>query len=68
VTLLTVGLLVIGGLNVEQKRKWIDPDDGCSWIQSGDFVQAQQVARDGPAAHAGIQPGYILHIINVHRI
>ena len=32
--LLTVGILILGGLNAEQKRKYVAPDDGASWIET----------------------------------
>jgi len=54
---------------VAQKRKWLAPDDGCSWIQNSQgLVQAQVVAEDGPAEHAGIQAGDILLEINGSEI
>jgi len=44
------------------------PDDGCSWIQTGQGVQAQLVLQDGPADRAGIQPGDTLLAINGHPV
>src|SRR5579871_6844862 len=62
--LLTIGLLILGGLNVDQKRKYVPPDDGVSWIQGPDGVRASGVVKDGPAERAGIQRGDILKAIN----
>ncbi len=62
--LLTVGILVLGGLNAQQKRKYVAPDDGCSWIQGSQGIQARLVVSDGPADKAGIQRGDILTAIN----
>lgn len=62
--LLTLAILVLGGLNVQQKRRYIPPDDGCSWIQGAKGIQARFVVTDGPAAKAGIQHGDILKAIN----
>src|SRR5262245_37599188 len=66
--LLSAALLVFGGLNIQQKRKWVAPDDGCSWIQSDEGIQAQSVAKDGPADRAGIQTGDVLLAINERRV
>jgi two-component system NtrC family sensor kinase len=62
--LLSVAVLILGSLNVQQKRRWVAPDDGCSWIQTSQGVQARLVARDGPAEHAGVQRGDMLKAIN----
>ena len=62
--LLTVGLLILGGLNAEQKRRYIAPDDGASWIQSSSGVEARLVVPDGPADKAGIHRGDFLKAIN----
>src|SRR5215471_16126926 len=66
--LLTIGLLVLGGLNVDQKRKYVPPDDGCSWIQGNDGVRANAVLKDGPADRAGVQLGDLLKAINGETI
>jgi two-component system NtrC family sensor kinase len=62
--LLTVGILILGGLNAQQKRRYIAPDDGASWIQSANGVQARVVVADGPADKAGIHRGDVLKAIN----
>lgn len=62
--LLTLALLVLGGLNVDQKRRYVPPDDGVSWIQGPDGVRANSVVKDGPAERAGIHSGDILKAIN----
>jgi PAS domain S-box-containing protein len=62
--LLTVAVLILGGLNVQQKRRYVPPDDGASWIQSSRGIEARQIAVDGPAEKAGIQPGDILKAID----
>ncbi len=68
ITLLTVLVLVLGGLNVDQKRKFVAPDDGVSWIQGSSGVQATFVLRDGPADRAGIRRGDVLRAINSETI
>src|ERR1041385_5513949 len=66
--LFTVALLILGGLNVDQKRKFVAPEDGVSWIQGQDGVQASFVEKDGPAERAGIRRGDILKAINGETI
>jgi len=62
--LLTVVVLVLGGLNVQQKRLYSPPDDGASWVQGPDGVEAQMIVRGGPADKAGIQVGDKLEAID----
>src|SRR5262249_9036492 len=62
--LLTIAVLILGALNVQQKRRYIPPDDGASWIQTAEGVQARIVVPGGPTDKAGIQPGDILKAIN----
>src|SRR6516225_9036252 len=66
--LLTVGILILGGLNAEQKRRYMPPDDGASWIESSGGVEARLVLPDGPADKAGIQRGDVLKAINGQEI
>ena len=66
--LLTVGILILGGLNAEQKRRYIAPDDGASWIESSQGVEARLVVPDSPADKAGIQRGDILKAIDGQEI
>src|SRR5579862_7227485 len=66
--LLTVGILILGGLNAEQKRRYIAPDDGASWIESANGVEAHLVVSDGPADKAGIQRGDVLKAIDGQEI
>src|SRR5215467_3237516 len=61
---LTVGILILGFLNAQQKRRYVPPDDGASWIQGPAGIQARLVVPDGPAAKAGIQQNDILKAIN----
>ena len=68
IALLTVTILILGGLNVDQKRKFIPPDDGASWMQGSNGVEATFVLTAGPADRAGIHRGDVLHAINGERI
>jgi two-component system, NtrC family, sensor kinase len=62
--LLTLGLLVIGGFNIQQKRIHVIPDDGCFWIKTTQGVQAEVVVEDGPCERAGVLKGDLLRGIN----
>src|SRR6478672_4544362 len=62
--LLTLGILILGGLNVQQKRRYIPPDDGASWVQGPAGIEARLILPDGPAVKAGILRGDILRAIN----
>jgi two-component system NtrC family sensor kinase len=61
---LTVGILILGFLNAQQKRRFIPPDDGASWIQGAAGIQARLIVPDGPAERAGIRQNDILRAIN----
>ena len=59
--ILSLGLIILGGLNVEQKREWVAPDDGVSWIEtSPGVVEATRVLSDGSGDRAGVEVGDVL--------
>ncbi len=59
--ILSLGLIILGGLNVQQKREWIAPDDGVSWIEtSPGVVEATRVLSDGSGDRAGVEVGDVL--------
>lgn len=60
----TVGLLILGGLNIQQKRLVVVPEDGCFWIQTAQGVQARFVSEEGPGFRAGVREGDFLVKIN----
>ena len=66
--LLTLGLLIIGGFNIHQKRSYVIPEDGCLWIQTDAGVQAQVVVNDGACDRAGVHEGDLLRSINYMKI
>src|SRR6516165_2193048 len=66
--LLTIGVLLLGAINAQQKRRYTPPDDGVSWVQGPSGVEAQVVVRGGPAEKAGIQRGDILKAIKDETI
>lgn len=63
--ILSLGLIILGGLNVQQKRRWAAPDDGVSWVgNEAGAVVAAFVSEDGPGQRSGIQEGDHLRRIN----
>jgi two-component system, NtrC family, sensor kinase len=62
--ILTISVVVLGGLNVQQKRLYAPADDGALWVQTPEGVQAQVAMPGGPAYKAGIHASDILKAIN----
>jgi two-component system NtrC family sensor kinase len=62
--ILALGLLLIGGLNIQEKRIYVTWEDGCTWVQTANGVEARIVAKDGPCEHAGVREGDFLTAIN----
>jgi PAS domain S-box-containing protein len=62
--ILSLGMIILGSINVRQKRVWVPPVDGVQWIGivPGE-VAATYVDPDGPGARAGIQKGDLLQAI-----
>ena len=63
-TVLTVGAVLAGVLNLQQQRRFELPDDGVTWVDTNFGVEAKRLAPDSPAARSGIQPGDVLVSIN----
>ncbi len=62
--LLTVAAIIFGVINFQQRLLFDVPDDGVSWLDAAQGVQAFYVAPDSPAARAGIRSGDRLMAIN----
>ncbi len=62
--LLSLVLVGFGILNYQQRGVFQNPDDGVSWIDTGQGVTAWMVVRGGPADRAGIHEGDQLRAIN----
>ncbi len=62
--LLTVGLVALGVLNLQQRNRYQIPEDGVSWVDSTDGVRAWIVSVDGPGYRAGIREGDFLRAVN----
>ena len=63
--ILSLGMIILGGLNVQQKRSWVAPDDGISWMETrpGE-VEATLVLGNGPGGRGGIETGDVLVAID----
>jgi hypothetical protein len=62
--LMTIFLVVVGGLNLKDRATWIDPFDGIYWVESEEGLQAGRIEPDSGGDRAGIRPGDILISIN----
>ena len=61
---LSAALVVMGAINLQQRRLYQLPDDGVSWVDSSRGVVAWLVERNGPGDRAGIREGDLLESIN----
>jgi PAS domain S-box-containing protein len=64
VTLLSLALVTLAFLNFQQRRRYQQPEDGVSWVDSPEGVVAWIVAKDGPGDRAGIREHDRLLTIN----
>jgi two-component system NtrC family sensor kinase len=58
--LLTMGAIVFGVTNFQQRLSFDVPDDGVSWSDGEQGLQAKYVAPNSPAQRAGIKSGDVL--------
>ncbi len=68
--LVTVAAIIFGILNFQQRARFDTPDDGISWLDTPQGVQAWHVSPDSPAARAGIKSGDTVQAVNgveIHR-
>ena len=66
--LLTLAAVVFCALNFRQRTEYETPDDGISWLDTAQGIQAWHVAPDSPAAKAGIREGDYVTAINDVRV
>ena len=62
--LVTLAAILYGAINFQQRAFHVTPDDGVTWDDTENGVQAWLVAPDSPAAGAGIKPGDTLRALN----
>jgi two-component system, NtrC family, sensor kinase len=68
--LLTIAAVVFAVLNFEQRTRYVQSDDGVTWIDSASGVSAWHVVADSPAAKAGIKEGDVVESVRsvaIHR-
>jgi two-component system NtrC family sensor kinase len=68
--LATLGAVIFGIINFQQRLLFEVPDDGVSWLAQANGVQALYITPNSPASRAGIKPGDRLIAIDsapVHR-
>jgi two-component system, NtrC family, sensor kinase len=58
--LLTTAAVIFGIINFKQRLSFDVPDDGVSWVDSAQGIQAVFVVPNSPAERAGISPGDVL--------
>jgi len=62
--LFTLAAVIFGLLNLQQRSRFDSPDDGVSWLDTPEGVQAWHISSNSPAAKAGIKPSDILTGVN----
>ena len=55
--LLTVAAVIFAVLNLQQRSRFVVPDDGITWMDSPQGVVAWHVVADSPGSRAGIKQG-----------
>ena len=66
--LLTIAAITFGVINFQQRLSFNVPDDGVSWVDGEQGVEAIFVAPNSPAERAGIRSGDALTSINGQAI
>src|SRR5260370_42542358 len=62
--LATLAAVIFAILNFDQRNRYDTPDDGVTWWDSAQRVEAWHVAPDSPAARAGVKGGGHLVPVN----
>jgi len=68
--LVTLAAIIFGGLNFQQRTRFDTPDDGVSWLDTAQGVEAWHVSLESPAVRAGIHKDDLIKALNgvgIHR-
>ncbi len=65
---LTMAAVICAGINFQQQLRFKLPEDGVTWVDRANRIEALHVDRDSPAENAGIRVGDVLVRINGMRI
>ena len=68
--LLTVAAVIFAVLNLQQRSRFVVPDDGITWMDSPQGVVAWHVVADSPGSRAGIKQGDYVQAVRsvvIHR-
>jgi two-component system, NtrC family, sensor kinase len=68
--LLTIAAIVFAVLNFQQRSRYVQSDDGVTWMDSTSGVTAWHVVADSPASKAGIKEGDVVQSVRgvpIHR-
>jgi len=68
--LLTVAAVIFAVLNLQQRSRFVVPDDGITWMDSPQGVVAWHVVADSPGSRAGIKQGDYVQLVRsvvIHR-
>ena len=68
--LLTIAAVVFAVLNFQQRSRYVQSDDGVTWMDSASGVSAWHVVADSPASKAGIKEGDVVRSVRgiaIHR-
>lgn len=62
--IVTVAALVAAGVNFQQQRKFLLPEDGVTWVDRSGGIEALHVNPESPADRAGLRSGDVVRSIS----
>src|SRR6185369_2921390 len=66
--LLTAAAFVFAFINFQKEREFEVPDDGVSWVNQAEVIQAQRVEPGGPGDRAGVKKGDVIVAIDGQQV